>query len=260
MRNLSIKLITLLVTAVLGVFMATAQTKTITHTVGRGETLESIAKRYGTTREKIIELNPDATQFIYVGMELVIPVIMANEIQKNNSKGTEIAQGYRENEEKNYLEEYNNKTFNEVLHRNFWVAQYQLGDFRYAEYTSCYGVGIFFPSICNWGAFHFGGNLNFSINAGVVKYWGCLFDFGPSIRYDFTENVFFNMPIDVRCVVTFPEGTTSTHTDWGMQFAPALHVFLTEKFGIYVGPQMTIGFNSGAKPAFGLVAGISFDI
>ena len=65
-----------------GVSFAIAQTSTIKHTVDRGETLQSIAKRYATTEAKIIELNPDAAQFVYVGMELVIPVVASQETTK----------------------------------------------------------------------------------------------------------------------------------------------------------------------------------
>lgn len=43
------------------------------HIVERGETLESIAAKYGVTTRQIIELNPDAGTFTYVGMELIIP-------------------------------------------------------------------------------------------------------------------------------------------------------------------------------------------
>lgn len=43
------------------------------HVIERGETLESIAARYGVTTEEIIKLNPDAAQFVYVGMELNLP-------------------------------------------------------------------------------------------------------------------------------------------------------------------------------------------
>ena len=57
------------------VSFAVAQTSTVKHTVDRGETLQSIAKRYAATEAKIIELNPDATQFVYVGMELTVPTI-----------------------------------------------------------------------------------------------------------------------------------------------------------------------------------------
>ena len=40
--------------AVFSVCLAVAQTSTIKHTVDRGETLTSIAQRYGTTEAKII--------------------------------------------------------------------------------------------------------------------------------------------------------------------------------------------------------------
>jgi len=43
------------------------------HILERGETLESVAKKYGITTEQIIALNPDAKSFTYVGMELIIP-------------------------------------------------------------------------------------------------------------------------------------------------------------------------------------------
>lgn len=74
MKSITQKMLAVLLATVMGFNLAAAQIKTITHTVSRGETLESIAKRYGTTNDKIIELNPDASQFIYVGMELTIPI------------------------------------------------------------------------------------------------------------------------------------------------------------------------------------------
>lgn len=66
--------------AMMAVGVAVAQTTsstTVKHIVDRGETLASIAKHYGTTEAKIKELNPDAAQFIYVGMELLIPAAPA---------------------------------------------------------------------------------------------------------------------------------------------------------------------------------------
>lgn len=74
MKNLCIKRVFATLALGLCVLIASAQTSTIKHIVDRGETLASIAKRYGVTQAKIVELNPDAGQFIYVGMELIIPV------------------------------------------------------------------------------------------------------------------------------------------------------------------------------------------
>lgn len=55
-----------------------AQQTTVSHIVDRGETLASIAARYHVTEAQIIELNPQAGQFIYVGMELTIPASSTN--------------------------------------------------------------------------------------------------------------------------------------------------------------------------------------
>lgn len=43
------------------------------HIVERGETLRAIADMYGTTEEKIKDLNPDTKDLVYVGMELTMP-------------------------------------------------------------------------------------------------------------------------------------------------------------------------------------------
>lgn len=44
------------------------------HTVMRGESLESIAQKYGLSTEKILEANPDATTLFFIGQKLKIPV------------------------------------------------------------------------------------------------------------------------------------------------------------------------------------------
>ena len=58
------------------------------HVVERGETLSSIATKYGVSQEEIIKLNPEAKQFIYVGMELVIPVTPAETSNKEQKPST----------------------------------------------------------------------------------------------------------------------------------------------------------------------------
>ena len=138
----------------------------------------------------------------------------------------------------------------------FAVAEYQMGNFDYPKDSSWYGVGMVASSISHWGRFHVGANINFLINAGVADDWGCIIDFGPSVRVDIVKNVFVNMPVDVVCVATFPEGSSDTHTSWGARIAPSLHVFLSKKFGIYAGPQVTFGLG-GSSAQFGMQAGLS---
>lgn len=66
------RMMTLLVVLLVNTSLAIAQTTT-KHVVERGETLESIAEKYGVTKDDLVKLNPDAAQFVYVGMELVVP-------------------------------------------------------------------------------------------------------------------------------------------------------------------------------------------
>jgi hypothetical protein len=94
MKSFQKRLSAILCMVVLSICLAVAQTNTIKHTVDRGETLTSIAKRYATTEAKIIELNPDANQFVYVGMELLIPIVSSTPesgitVDADNSKKSE---------------------------------------------------------------------------------------------------------------------------------------------------------------------------
>lgn len=68
------QLLALCAALLLSIGVVSAQ-NTTTHIVDRGETLASIAKKYGTTDAEIIRLNPEAGQYIYVGQELTIPAV-----------------------------------------------------------------------------------------------------------------------------------------------------------------------------------------
>lgn len=70
--KLNRKTILAFVIAILTPFMIMAQ-NTITHSVGRGETIASIAKKYNVPEGDILKLNPEAKEFIYVGLKLQIP-------------------------------------------------------------------------------------------------------------------------------------------------------------------------------------------
>ena len=44
-----------------------------THTVARGENLQSIAAKYNITETELIEANPGADKLFYIGLKLNIP-------------------------------------------------------------------------------------------------------------------------------------------------------------------------------------------
>ena len=88
MNTFKRRLLSAIIMVASGACFAVAQTNIVKHVVDRGETLASIAKRYATTEAKIIELNPDAAQFVYVGMELKIPVEKVNDVVKEDNPKT----------------------------------------------------------------------------------------------------------------------------------------------------------------------------
>lgn len=88
MKNFKKRFFVAILMVAFSVSFAVAQTSTVKHTVDRGETLQSIAKRYATTEAKIIELNPDAAQFVYVGMELTVPTMKAHDAAKEDNYKT----------------------------------------------------------------------------------------------------------------------------------------------------------------------------
>ena len=59
-----------------------AQTKS--HTVTRGETIESIAQKYGVTVEAIKQANPNMGSMFYVGMKLNIPEVQEKPVMTQN--------------------------------------------------------------------------------------------------------------------------------------------------------------------------------
>ncbi|MDE7437989.1 MAG: LysM peptidoglycan-binding domain-containing protein [Muribaculaceae bacterium] len=237
-----------------------------THTVARGESLQSIAAKYNITEAQLLAANPGADKLFYVGLKLNIPESVGSVATTtttstaNSTYGTAVnqmpSQPVATNQNSDKKRGRIDSEGNLIRHSFFVKALYEMNNFDYAKESSWYGVGMSASSIAHWGAFHVGGDLAFLINAGVVKDWGCCVEFGPSARVDITENIFINMPIDVVCVVSFDKG--NSHASWGGRLAPALHLALSDSFGIFAGPQMNFAFASGSKAAFGMVAGIAF--
>lgn len=254
------RLITLLVSCLMAL---TAMAQDVVHTVERGETLESIAGRYGVTTGQITTLNPDAAQFIYVGMQLTIPV--SDSVKNSVTSATETyaarpAQGTPQQPAavmtagEGYTPAFadvSDMTVGDII----MTAQYQTLDCRDFKKAGMYGLGMRFTSIarCDW--LHIGAELEVNLNAGLVDDSNCIINFGPSLRADIIRNVFVTLPVDVMCIASFKG--TDTHTDWGMHIAPSIYGYFTDKFGVFVGPNVSFGF-SGGDATVGMQCGLAF--
>lgn len=263
MKSITQKLLAVLLAVVLGVSLAVAQTKTVTHTVGRGETLKSIANRYGTTIDKIIELNPDAVQFIYVGMELSIPAMavpadgeantsinddLKPQIVPTNRQSTNIYSAGRADED----------TFESERKRDAYEVGYGASSFEDVKLSGSYGLSMTFlpwkiaPRL--YAGFHFSPlNLNYGLVPSSAA--SDLIKLGPAIGYYFTPKVFIAMPLNVLCGIYFNEDDKVT-TTWGMSLAPC--VYFGSNAGVFVGPQLTFAFSGGSDVACGFRAGFYF--
>lgn len=93
-------------------------------------------------------------------------------------------------------------------------------------------------------------------NFGLVDsdYTTDVIKLGPVLGYYFTPKICVMAPLDLMCVVYF-EGN-DTKTSWGMSLTPS--IYIGNKGGVFLGPQFTIGFESGSKFNCGFRAGIYF--
>jgi len=247
----------LLLTIVMSMCVVVCTWANVVHVVEPGETLKSIAKKYGLTEAQIVELNPDAGQFVYVGMELNIPVDSPVKQNASANVSTVVVSG-QESIGASSATEHGTRVDsdgNVVYYPSFFTVNYQTTDVEFIKESGSYGLGLVYSSFSHWGRFHVGANVNFSINAGLIDDWGCIIEFGPSVRFDISDRCFINMPIDAVCSCTFPEGTTDTKTDWGAKISPAIHGFLTDRFGLFAGPQVALG---SGKTNFGAFVGICY--
>ena len=88
---LNLKHIVMCCLMLLVVNFAYAQEYQAKHEVKRGETIASIAKRYGVTEQMIKEANPQAGDLFYVGLKLNIPLskktgkeVIEEKVEKHN--------------------------------------------------------------------------------------------------------------------------------------------------------------------------------
>lgn len=259
MKNISVKLIAVCAIMLFHVMSVSGQTVK-KHIIDRGETLASIASLYGVTQEEIIQLNPDAARFVYVGMELSIPIVSINAEKQHNEIVPYPTNDVHTNRTPTiHIASNNSDSFEKNRNSLLWEIGYSASSFDDVKLSGSYG---FSGTILPWKlvnrlyiGIHFSA-LNFNFGLVDSEYASCDIKFGPALGYYFTETTFVSMPINIVCNVN-PEGKSDkTRTAWGMQVSPS--IYLGKNFGIYIGPQLTIGFSEGSKANIGFKAGVYF--
>lgn len=242
------------------------QAQQVSHTIQRGETLESIAQKYQVSVDALKQANPDAIDVFYVGMKLNIPKEtitptiskpsetvsttvstpsgeVAHSVKYDITKKEKIS---REDERKSYAYEIG----------------YTAARFDGVKETGSYGVGLTFLPWNIVDNLYVGFHLSpFSFNFGLVDsdFVTDVVKLGPAIGYYFTPKIFVALPVVALCSVSFtdPEtGKSKTMAEWGMACAPS--IYIGNKFGVYVGPFFSMGFKGKTKINCGFRAGFYF--
>lgn len=133
---------------------------------------------------------------------------------------------------------------------NHWLMadfRLQMLNFAAGSESIAYGIGIKDTSITHWGWFHIGVEADFALDAGLHKYWGYNLGFGPSFRFDLSDKIFLNVPLEGAYLHAvkyehygYPYYERSTRFFWGGKITPTLYCFASERVGLFVGPQMML--------------------
>lgn len=253
-----------------------AQDTTQKHIVERGETIESIAQQYGTTVDELVKLNPDASQFVYVGMELVVPAKAQINITSTTNYVKDENNHNDNSPQQIYTDIHNNASSNvDIYDFGFYGANYA-SNFDNAG-CGYYSIGGQIFASSGWGAY-----FTIGANYGLVNsdYAGVMFKVGPTYGYAINDMFFLSFPLTFTGYYS-GQGKEMKHVDTtqhyginkgkplsydievskdskfnpGADFMPQIGVKLN-KFIIHAG--FDVAWAKGTKVNVGFIAGIGF--
>lgn len=211
----------------LGTVAAAAQTQQ-THTVQRGESLESIAAKYGVSTQAIRDANPQMTA-IYVGYKVIIPAsapARPTDTRPSYAQPTqqpvEMTAAAPRGEETSDEKEFSPHDFSNVY------VTYS-GEFSAFD-KGMYGVG--FMSLNDKG---FGAELNLNVNYGIYKKLGrgLIYKMGPVYGYAFNKYLMLYAPL--RAHLTYLECGTDEYDGKGN-----MKTKLKFNGGVTIGPGIAV--------------------
>lgn len=258
-RKLHARALMCMMALIVSVITLFSQTTTVKHIVARGETLEDIAKTYNVTKEEILSMNPSASQFVYVGMELTIP--------KKQQPTYGVANSTANSNTDPRLGGYNNGSIpgsnsgsqpsENTAHRESdggfsnWGLGY-MADFEAADKGS---YGIYFRAIA---PYHFGMDFGAYANYGIADraFESLQFLIGPAIGSRF-DGFRASVALDAIIATMDDPEKSDIQVNWGLGLFPQLAFELSGNTCLVVGL-----YGNWAKGAdelsFGFHAGLAF--
>lgn len=188
------------------------------HTVQRGETVASVAKKYGVSVDDLKKANPNINNYFYVGMTLTIPQRQVNTLIKTDTFQDE-GSDTNKNDEYSLLNEKNQK-------KRLDPSDYShFGIFYTAPFKAIdYGIVGFIGNAFGIGRTGFGGTLSIGWQfKGITSGGGCAkFGLGPNYCYPISEHVYIYVPLCADLYYTTTGGTDGSKFSFGVELIPSL--------------------------------------
>lgn len=238
-----------------------------THTVQKGESIESISKMFQISEEELCAANPGIETLFYIGLKLNIPDVKKTSITDNVIETPTPIQNDSHSE--NYsaqIGEYNASdndmtpavsynSFESERNASVFEIGYSASTFKDVKTSGSYGISFMYlikqiaPNL--YAGFR---ASPFNLNFGLVDsdFVSDTITLGPAVGYYFTPKIFVAVPLELMCNVYFHG--TDTKTAWGLDLSPC--VYIGDRFGVYLGPQFSVGFNQRSKIQCGFRVGI----
>lgn len=273
MKNLRKFLLAIIVMMVANVAMAQS---TKIHVVERGETIESIAKKYNVTKDEIVKLNPDVAQFVYVGMELTIPVPVVSRQVASPITETKSEPSYN-----TYTSSFITKTSStQTSVESSDEVEFSNWGLGYIAPFDAFDAGIYGLQYNILKDRKIRGQLFAGMNIGLVDsdYTSFLVRLGPNYSAQVAENISFYVPLTVDLTwsqhpeyknvtdksdlfgntVNFNKKESKTEFGWGLSVTPSLAIKLG---GLYLNAGVALMWNEASSQVdAGVMLGICFSL
>lgn len=195
------------------------------HTVQRGETIESVAKKYGISVSDLQQANPSTKDYFYAGMKLVIPrkTNTQNVTQtpsSNSSTKVSVAEPSATKTKNNPIKTIKQKVQKPTFHSNLDGSDFTSVALTFgSDFTDLVGMtyGIQGQYFLDNG---FGATLTAGANYGLEDDADMVFRVGPSYVYPLT-NMFYVM--GTACyTLTLADYEGNTGTVSGVSVIPTI--------------------------------------
>lgn len=250
------KNIVILMMSFLNIAAASAQNDKNIHIIKRGETIESVANKYGVSVEDLIKVNPSAKNYFYVGMKLVIPNSIDKADEEIVTAKTEISTYTPSVSYEKSIEDENKNLVNMHYYSNY--------GFRYNAPFESVGSGyyalagnIFYCS--GWGLV-----LGFGSNIGIVDidFASVSYILGPMYAYKYNNILLssaFEFVGNYRELTDIEKEAGAKKFTWGLGLCPKVGIVINKVIpSLGVDFMVYPGNNSKITPCFNL--GVSFII